>query len=754
MKTFLDYGIDLEGARTGTKKIPCPRCSNTRKKCNEPCLSVNIDDGLWKCHHCDWSGSLDSRKDRDHDGELQGNIEKVYRYEDESGNLLCEVVRFPPKSFRTRRPDGNGGWIWDLKDVRRVPYLLPELINSTGPVYIAGGEKDVETLRKHDLTATTNLGGEGNWKREFNEYLKDRDVVILEDNDEKGQKHGRVVSECLHGVAKQIKIIRFSELQRNGDVTDFLSRHSLTELMQKVDSASVFQGVYSEYFGESESKLDPKGSSLGPDDQGVTQSQILINLAFDCEFFHDDNGDGFVTFPQGKHRETSRIRSKTFKRWLTGKFYLNLGKPPQAQAMTDALGVFECKAKYEGEVINVAVRIGEKDGNINLDLGNENWEAIEIDRNGWKVLREPPIPFIRPRGMLPLPTPVRGGNLKDLTKFLNLEEKDWPLVAGYLIASMKPTGPYPILILQGEQGSAKSTFARLIRRIIDPNSSPLRTIPRNERDLMIAAQNGWILNFDNLSGLRKELADAFCRLSTGGGFSTRELYSDGEETLFNSQRPLILNGIDDIAVRGDLKDRAFIINLPVISEEKRRPESEVLEEFEQFLPSIIGALLDAVVCALKNLASVQLNSLPRMADTAKWVTAAEESLGWSSGTFMKVYGANRVEANRVGLEFDLVAQAIFNLKVETSWSWEGTYSELLGQLNEKQSDSVTKNKFWPKTASALSQQIRRQAVTLRSAGIEVRTLTRTADKRPVLITKTEQLTVTPVIDVTEGNNPK
>jgi len=349
---------------------------------------------------------------------------------------------------------------------------------------------------------------------------------------------------------------------------------------------------------------------------------------------------------------------------------------------------------------------------------------------------------------------VRGGNLKDLTKFLNLEEKDWPLVAGYLIASMKPTGPYPILILQGEQGSAKSTFARLIRRIIDPNSSPLRTIPRNERDLMIAAQNGWILNFDNLSGLRKELADAFCRLSTGGGFSTRELYSDGEETLFNSQRPLILNGIDDIAVRGDLKDRAFIINLPVISEEKRRPESEVLEEFEQFLPSIIGALLDAVVCALKNLASVQLNSLPRMADTAKWVTAAEESLGWSSGTFMKVYGANRVEANRVGLEFDLVAQAIFNLKVETSWSWEGTYSELLGQLNEKQSDSVTKNKFWPKTASALSQQIRRQAVTLRSAGIEVRTLTRTADKRPVLITKTEQLTVTPVIDVTEGNNPK
>src|SRR5437868_13535290 len=94
------------------------------------------------------------------------------------------------------------------------------------------------------------------------------------------------------------------------------------------------------------------------------------------------------------------------------------------------------------------------------------------------------------------------------------------------IAAFRPTGPYPILMLQGEQGTAKSTTTRILRSLIDPNVSPLRTVPRNERDLMIAATNSWAQCFDNLSHIPLWFADALCRLATGGGFATRKLRTD------------------------------------------------------------------------------------------------------------------------------------------------------------------------------------------------------------------------------------
>ena len=139
---------------------------------------------------------------------------------------------------------------------------------------------------------------------------------------------------------------------------------------------------------------------------------------------------------------------------------------------------------------------------------------------------------------------------------------------------MRPTGPYPVLILQGEQGTAKSTAAKVLRLLIDPSAAPLRTAPLDERDLMIAARNGWIIALDNLSGLSSWLSDALCRIATGGGVSTRELYSDTDEVLIDVQRPIILNGIDDIATRQDLIDRSIIINLEPIPENKRKPEAE------------------------------------------------------------------------------------------------------------------------------------------------------------------------------------
>src|SRR5262249_54107928 len=150
--------------------------------------------------------------------------------------------------------------------------------------------------------------------------------------------------------------------------------------------------------------------------------------------------------------------------------------------------------------------------------------------------------------------------------------------------------------------------------------------PRDERDLMIAAKNAWLMCFDNLSHLPTWISDALARLATGGGYATRELYSDAEEVIIDVQRPTILNGIEDIVTRADLLDRTLILELPTIDEKRRRPEQEFWSAFESTRPFLLGALLDAVSMALRRLPNVKCEQLPRLADFALWATAAEPAL--------------------------------------------------------------------------------------------------------------------------------
>src|SRR5262249_33085117 len=152
-------------------------------------------------------------------------------------------------------------------------------------------------------------------------------------------------------------------------------------------------------------------------------------------------------------------------------------------------------------------------------------------------------------------------------------DAEWPLLVGWLLAALRPVGPYPVLLLHGEQGSAKSTTERILRALVDPNSASLRAEPRNPHELMIAAKNGWVVALDNVSPLPNWLSDAICRLSTGGGFSARRLYTDGDEVLFDAQRPVIINGIEEVATRGDLLERSLLLTLPRIHEGDRRTES-------------------------------------------------------------------------------------------------------------------------------------------------------------------------------------
>ena len=190
--------------------------------------------------------------------------------------------------------------------------------------------------------------------------------------------------------------------------------------------------------------------------------------------------------------------------------------------------------------------------------------------------------------------------------------------------------------------------------------------------------------------------------------------------MFAASRPIILNGIPNLTDRADLADRAVTIHLPTIVDDQRRPEDEFIFDFEAARPRILGALLDAAAVALKRLPETRLDRAPRMADFAKWITAAEPGLGWDEGSFLAAYAANRRDIFATAFEADPLAVAIRDFVVaEHSSGWEGKPGELLAALNARVPETTQKSRAWPGGASALGSRIRRAAPLLRQAGFAV-----------------------------------
>ena len=450
-----------------------------------------------------------------------------------------------------------------------------------------------------------------------------------------------------------------------------------------------------------------------------TQRDLIVACAKDVEFWHDADRTAYATIDGGSHKEHHLVRSRLFRDWLGHAYYNKHDSAPSAQATEDALRALEARAKFDGREHSPAVRVGEHGGNVYVDLCDEAWRAIEVTPTGWRVVDDVPVRFIRPRGMRPLPTPVAGGSVDELRAFVNVNgDGQFKLIVAWLLMALCPRGPYPILTFGGEQGSAKSTTARVLRGLVDPSSAPLRSPPREERDLLIAARNSWAVSFDNLSRVPEWLGDALCRLATGGGYSARQLYTDSDEVIFEAMRPVTLNGIPDLATRGDVADRAMVVTLPNIPDGSRRPEKQFWNDFDARAGRILGALLDAVSCALTRQDHVAINRLPRMSDFALWVTAAEPALGWAEGSFIRAYRENLETAVGLTVEADPVAIAVQKL-IEAKGAWSGSASELLADLDELVTDATRRTKEWPKAANVLSARVKRAAPGLRASGIDV-----------------------------------
>ena len=420
------------------------------------------------------------------------------------------------------------------------------------------------------------------------------------------------------------------------------------------------------------------------------------------------------------HEETMFLRDTAFRQWLNQQFYKHMGSAPRSDAMRGALDTLDAKF-HSGLIAEVHTRVAEKDGKLYLDLCDEKWRVVEVTALGWSIVQKPPVFFRRAPGMTALPVPKAGGSIELLRPFLNVaSDSDFVLVVCWILACFRSSGPYPVLVLTGEHGSAKSSFTRNVRSLVDPNAVGLRSLPRDERDLFIAASNGHVIAFDNVSDLPDWLSDTLCRLATGGGFATRQLFSDQGEVLIDAIRPIVLNGIGEVVTRPDLSDRALFVHLPPIADDKRRPEAELNAEFEAVRPRILGALLDAVAHGLKRLPETHLERSPRMADFARWATACEGAL-WPPGTFWAAYNANRSDAVVNVIEGNLVAAAVRDFMATRTLRtvWTGTATDLLREINAFMGYETKHPKDWPTSPAILSNKLHLVETDLRKIGIEI-----------------------------------
>lgn len=466
-----------------------------------------------------------------------------------------------------------------------------------------------------------------------------------------------------------------------------------------------------------------KPKSHHPSGAAGTQVEILVELASDAELFHDSQGFPFARFPVNGHYETHSIKSRgAFAEHLILLFEAKQGQPPRRDHLESAISLLGARAS-RGPEHPVVTRVAMEGDEIVIDPGWNEWQVIKIGPTGYRVTMDTSLRFIRSRNLGSLPPPEPGGVIDDLKPFVNVAtDGDFRLLVMFLLAALRPSGTYPVLVLTGEPGSAKTTVSGYCKKLCDPaRVAALRSLPRTERDIAVAARGCHVLAFTNISTLTTNQSDTICRISTGEGFGIRQLYTDGDEFLFDGARPFILNGIEDFMTRSDLQDRAIAIELANIAAGERKSLDELNAEFDAASPRIFGALLNALSAGLRNIAATKLPGLPRMADVVRWAVACSEELPWSADDLLADYAAMQAESATVAARSDDVGNAIIEwARVHAVREpFIGTATELLSELNSHTDEKIRDRRDWPSNGQRLSERLRRLAPALRKAGVSI-----------------------------------
>lgn len=488
--------------------------------------------------------------------------------------------------------------------------------------------------------------------------------------------------------------------------------------------------------GDLDNATRPPYEASGPDSVAAE----LIDLALESgELFFDEQSDAkFIAAQVEGVEQVFQIGTKGFIEWLSYAYYTNTARPGSPGMSASEAAIKQASfalagiAKHDGTKQQVFLRTASYQNGIVIFLGNDRWQAVEVTSTGWRVLQKSPVKFWKPASMQALPIPHPGGKIEELWEFLNIQKEDRPLVLAWMLEAFRPETPFPVLALNGLQGSGKSSTHSRTRQFIDPNKANLRAAPKTTEDIYIGAGSNWVVSFENISRLTPQQQDALCTLATGGGYATRTLYSNTEETIIEVKRPVIINSIPVVVTAQDLTDRVINVELKQID---YREESEINAAFEEAKPRIFGALLDLLVKTLAQLPKVKLTKPPRMADFTRLGEAMMQAQGHASGKFDTLFKANRQESVARAMEASPVAVAVREMvdahPGQSAIVFQGTMKKLLDELGKYRHDADG----WPRSPRGLGDALKRQSPALAELGINIEFSGKTRDGFTVAVKK-------------------
>lgn len=451
---------------------------------------------------------------------------------------------------------------------------------------------------------------------------------------------------------------------------------------------------------------------------------VLQTARASWHYAHDADGRGIAIIEDDDHREVHFVDGQSFKKRLRAEFYATHKAGIPDQIMSTAISTLTAVGEHEGEQMTVYQRCAKVDDAYVVDIVDDKWQVVRIDKDGAVVQTRSPINFTRTKGMRALPSIESKGDIALLWKHVNIPENRQLLVLAWLLDSLRPDTPFPVLELSGEMGSAKSSAQRRLRDLIDPNEVPLRSRPKTVEDIHVAASNSHVVSYENLSVLTPDQQDALCVVSTGGGYSTRAFYTNGDEFVMKSKNPVIFNGINPVASQADLIDRTISVELPTIPTAERKDERSLEIEWQKDYPAIFSGLIRLLSKALKHLPDVKIDDgmKKRMIDYQMLGEAMCLALEKPAGEFSKVLDEAQSEGILRGLETFGVSNALSVFMLKQKEPWEGTYLGLLTMLSDLQGIDRS---HWPKSARGLAAQLKRLAPGLRKAGVTIQHLDRT-----------------------------
>lgn len=726
IEEFLSYLKNVKRVRENEYMALCP-AHNDKKPSLSVGLSENKKQILLHCYAgCSAEDILNAvglkKKDLyDNKGDFIMN-KTSYTYYNADGTVAYTKTRIDnadkTKQFYFEQPNGKR----NLQGVNRVPYNLPAVLNAQ-TVYFVEGEKCADAVIKQGFVATTlDNGANSKWLSEYTDSFKNKNVIIIPDNDTPGMDYAKKVLQNV----PTARIVKLPDLPPKGDIYDWLVMgHTVTEV-DKLPTCEIIEDAPASIHSDTVSAGDFKNE---------TQAETIIRLVEEkgTVLFHDTAKDPYAAIMMDGHREVWAIDNGDFNIWLNSLYYSAEKRPAKKDSLSQAKEVLKAKAVFENtKAIPLDTRVMQSDNAFWYNLSNDNWSAVKITNEGWTTVDNPPILFRRFRHQNSQVHPSADGDIKRILKYINLQENH-TLFLCWLVCCFVPNIPHAMPIFFGEKGAAKTTACTLLKKLIDPSALETLTIQRNPRSLAVNLQQHWFLPFDNVSRIDEETSDTLCRAITGGGIQQRKLFTDSDDYIFTFQKCLALNGINNVANRPDLLDRAILIELCRIKESNRRELTDLMADFEKDLPCILGGIFDTLSKAMRIYPTVKLDKLPRMADFARWGYAVGEALGGLGSEFLEQYHANQGKRNIEILNADIVATlAVAFMKDKPEWS--GLISELYHQLSEMASryGINNKGKEFPPAPNVLSRRLNGLKSNLQEAGISFRTISKTNGTEIVL----------------------